>query len=349
MVVYLVLPNSFAAAGACCNLFGCVLPPSFVSAYLFSRSPFGAVADSAGTPFHVGRAILSILERPSEYFQYLLQVTRQPGAAKMRSTACTAILALMDWNTYTVSSTGQQTCSPSPTEPDVSSTAQQQTREPSTSQPGVMFWTDGKAKTMPVYYRAMAMVTLLFFVSWIWIIAFGILATPFSKLIATLTVLAWLTLLLPTQVRRAHVILHRIRRLCACSGPSQWLHVVYALPACCPVRGRLRVVCSSRGLELQWVPCLLSTNQAEPVDVYNTHYQHLTFVLTYQHARVSPNCRPCASSLSCGRASWPTPLWRCGADISALQCAMSRCWTLTSTTCLLTTRMVPSPSASCWR
>jgi hypothetical protein len=119
----------------------------------------------------------------------------------MRSTAFTAMLALLDWNTSTVSSTEQQAGSPSTTEPAVSSPAQQQTREPSTSEPGVMFWTDGKAKTMPVFYRAMAMVTLLFFVSWIWIIAFMILATPFSKLVATVTVLAWLTLLLPTQVR----------------------------------------------------------------------------------------------------------------------------------------------------
>lgn len=118
----------------------------------------------------------------------------------MRSTACTAILALLDWNTSTVCSTEEQAGCPSTTEPAVSPAVQHQTMQPSRSEPGVMFWTDGKAKTMPVFYRAMAMLSLLLFVSWIWIIAFMILASPFSKLVATVTALTWLTLLLPTQV-----------------------------------------------------------------------------------------------------------------------------------------------------
>lgn len=69
------------------------------------------------------------------------------------------------------------------------------------SQPGVMFWTDGKAKTMPGPLRAVAMATLLFFISWIWIISFLMLGAPFSKVAATLAVGFWLTLLLPCQVR----------------------------------------------------------------------------------------------------------------------------------------------------
>ena len=87
------------------------------------------------------------------------------------------------------------------------------------SQPGVMFWTDGKAKTMPGPLRAAAMATLLFFISWIWIISFLMLGAPFSKVAATLAVGFWLTLLLPCQVSVSVHARCRGRHMCMLAKP----------------------------------------------------------------------------------------------------------------------------------
>lgn len=70
----------------------------------------------------------------------------------------------------------------------------------SPSKPGVLFWTDGKARTMPVALRAVAMLTLLAFVAWLFVIGGLMVAAPFSRLALTLAVMSWMTLLLPCQV-----------------------------------------------------------------------------------------------------------------------------------------------------
>lgn len=127
----------------------------------------------------------------------------------MRTTAFTAILqyALLQYKNYSKQSTVlqeqkqvQEPISPATSDSAPPSPAEQAPSKASPSQPGVMFWTDGKAKSMPFYLRAVAMVTLLLFVSWIWIIAFMLLAAPFSKIAATLAVALWATLMLPCQV-----------------------------------------------------------------------------------------------------------------------------------------------------
>lgn len=82
--------------------------------------------------------------------------------------------------------------------PAVTSAPLQLTRRP--SEPGVIYWTDGKAKTMPLFLRAVAMLSLLLFVSWIWIIGFNLVFAPFSRVSATIAVCLWATLLLPTAV-----------------------------------------------------------------------------------------------------------------------------------------------------
>lgn len=128
----------------------------------------------------------------------------------MRTTACTALLGL--FMKEAASKTEQQQPAPScnpreaaasdQTPVAVDAAAEEQCSSPAAParQPGTLFWTDGKAKDMGFALRAVAMVTLLLFVSWIWIISFLMLGAPFNKVAATLAVGAWLTLLLPCQV-----------------------------------------------------------------------------------------------------------------------------------------------------
>ncbi len=138
----------------------------------------------------------------------------------MRTTACTALLGALMKEASKSAEAEQQQTSPAP-QSNPSEAAASETRSTAViaaaddqcspaavrqpaSQPGRIFWTDGKAKDMSFALRAVAMVTLLLFVSWIWIISFLMLGAPFSKVAATLAVGAWLTLLLPCQVRFVH-------------------------------------------------------------------------------------------------------------------------------------------------
>lgn len=102
---------------------------------------------------------------------------------------------------------------------------EQQARPASPSQPGQLFWTDGKARTMPVLLRAVAMLTLLAFIAWLYVVGVLMLMAPFSKLALTLAAGVWLTSLLPCQVGGlwcTHVQLHNALRVAVYCNACIW-------------------------------------------------------------------------------------------------------------------------------
>ena len=78
----------------------------------------------------------------------------------LRSTAFTALLSLMEKKWCTAAAAAAVSA--------VEKAPQAQAQPP--SKPGELFWTDGKARSMPVVFRVAAMLTLLAFVAWIFII-----------------------------------------------------------------------------------------------------------------------------------------------------------------------------------
>lgn len=98
---------------------------------------------------------------------------------------------------------------------DATPATEQEVTKAAVSEPGMLFWTDGKARHMPFIHRAAAMATLAIFLSWIYVIGFSLLFTPISIVAATLAVGMWVTVLLPCQVSwlPAASILHATSQL----------------------------------------------------------------------------------------------------------------------------------------
>jgi hypothetical protein len=117
----------------------------------------------------------------------------------------TALLTFIDWSCTRKSvQPAEPTCDlavqATAQVADSTPASEQQVTKAAVSEPGVLFWTDGKARSMPFIQRAAAMATLAIFLSWIYVIVFSLLFTPISIVAATLAVGMWVTVLLPCQV-----------------------------------------------------------------------------------------------------------------------------------------------------
>lgn len=137
--------------------------------------------------------LTAMVAPPDQQQQQLKQQQEPSSSATSAAAAATAVGA-----SPSSSCSSSNPASGEADSPAVTSAPSQLTRRP--SEPGVMYWTDGKAKTMPLVLRAIAMLSLLLFVSWIWIIGFNLVFAPFSRVSATIAVCLWATLLLPTAV-----------------------------------------------------------------------------------------------------------------------------------------------------
>jgi hypothetical protein len=99
---------------------------------------------------------------------------------------------------------------------------EQQATKAAVSEPGMLFWTDGRARSMPFIHRAAAMATLAIFLSWIYVIGFSLLFTPISIVAATLAAGMWVTVMLPCQVRS-------LPGQAYCLKPARCCNLVYAV------------------------------------------------------------------------------------------------------------------------